>query len=462
MSVLTISMLIVVTTFGFANVIDNLVELGLAAIPSWAAVGFLYFLPLALILAEFASDTTEGGGIYSYMERGLGPTWAFVGTWSYFVSNLVYLQSVFSKLPIRISLAISGADVFETATALLPPLGLLLCLGCTSLASRGVKVFSRFGDWMGKMTLVQVAALILLPLGAVAFGLRSSATPYSVAALVPRLDLDYFSTFSWLLFAVAGAEVAAPYVRETRDPLRNFPRAILISTILIGTIYILATVAVTIVLPLGSLTKATGIYDVWAAWAEMLGLPGAAVGRAAMVMIVMGSLAAYVIWMESPLRAMFAEVPVGTFPRRVTRSDASGTHHFALWTQGVVVSALILVPMLSILTGLKGSEAFITLLNDLSSLSLVIPYVFIALAYVRARRRGMDAPFKMAQSTRLAVSIGAMVLVVSAVGYFGAGLYALQADPVDWIYVSTVYGGPLALIGLGVALRAWSMRVSRP
>ena len=90
MSLITVSMLIVVTTFGFANVIDNLAELGLAAIPSWFAVGFLYFLPLALILAEFSSDNTHAqGGIYSFMERGLGPTWAFVRTWSYFVSNLV-------------------------------------------------------------------------------------------------------------------------------------------------------------------------------------------------------------------------------------------------------------------------------------------------------------------------------------------------------------------------------------
>ena len=90
MSMVTISMLIVVSTFGLTNVIDNLVELGLAAIPSWLVVSAVYFLPLAMILAEFASDTREArGGIYSYMERGLGPTWAFVGTCSYFVANLV-------------------------------------------------------------------------------------------------------------------------------------------------------------------------------------------------------------------------------------------------------------------------------------------------------------------------------------------------------------------------------------
>jgi len=459
MSAVTVSMIIVVTTFGIANVIDNLVEVGLAAIPSWFAVGVLYFLPLALILAEFASDDRRsGGGIYGYMERGLGPTWAFVGTWSYFVANLVYLQSVFSRLPIRVSLAVTGRDVFEATTGILPLLGLVVCAGITYIASRGVGFFSRIADWLGKATLVLVGALIAVPILVVLFGVRGPATPFSPEAMFPRLDLDYFSTFSWLLFAVAGAEVAAPYVRQTENPERNFPRAILFSTLLIAAVYILATVAVAFAIPLESLTKATGLYDIWLPWASMVGLPGPVIGRLAMIVIVSGSIGAYVVWVESPLRAMFADLPRGTFPERLTRRDAEGTHHQALRLQALVVSLLILIPLLSILTGLSGSEDFISLLNDLASLSLVIPYVFIALAYIRARRQGMDAPFKMARSTSVAVTVGAVVVAVSAAGYLGAGLYALEGDPVDWIYVGIVYGGPILLTGLGLLLRWASLR----
>ena len=147
MSVSTLTMIIVVATFGFANVIDNLVEIGLSAIPSWFLVGVLYFLPLALILAEFSSDTKKAGGIYSYMERGLGEKWAFVGTWSYFVSNLMYLQSSFSRLPVRISLSITGTDVFESTAILLPILGVVLCLLITYMACRGIKRFSVYAEW---------------------------------------------------------------------------------------------------------------------------------------------------------------------------------------------------------------------------------------------------------------------------------------------------------------------------
>ena len=458
MSLITVSMLILVTTFGFANVIDNLAELGLAAIPSWVAVGFLYFLPLALILAEFASDNTHArGGIYSFMERGLGPTWAFVGTWSYFVANLVYLQSSLSKLPIRASLAVNGADVFEDVTWMLPILGVVICVALTWVACRGVRVFSVLGDWLGKATLLFVAALVVVPFVLFVLG-RPSATPITGTALMPQLDLDYFSTFAWLLFAVAGAEVAAPYVRDTENPQRNFPRAILLTTLLIGAAYVLSSVAVVMLMPVEELTKATGVYDVWLPWAEAVGLPGALMGRSAMVVMTLGSVAAFIIWMESPIRAMFADVPKGTFPYWLTRSDENGTLHHALWTQAALTIVLILVPLLSILAGLAGSEAFIALLNDLASLSLVVPYMFVALAYIRARQKGMDAPFKMVRSTPVAVAIGGLVLVVSSAGYLGAGLYALQADPIDWIYVGIVYGGPVLLIGLGLLLRAWSLR----
>jgi hypothetical protein len=70
----------------------------------------------------------------------------------------------------------------------------------------------------------------------------------------------------------------------------------------------------------------------------------------------------------------------------------------------------------------------------------------------------MDAPFKMVRSTRAAVAIGILVLVVSGLGYFGAGLFALKAETIDWIYVAIVYGGPAAVILLGMLLRMLSLR----
>ena len=332
---------------------------------------------------------------------------------------------------------------------MLPVLAVLICVGLTWVATRGLQVFSVLADWLAKAMLLFIAALVAVPFLLLLFA-GESATTFTAAALTPQLNLDYFSTFAWLLFAVAGAEVAAPYVKDTENPQRNFPRAILLTTVLIGAAYMLSTIAVALLIPVGELTKATGMYDVWLPWAESLGLPGPMMGRLGMVVITLAFVAAYIIWIESPIRAMFADVPRGTFPPWLTRSDECGTLHNALWTQATVTIVLILIPLLSMLAGLAGSEAFLSLLNDLASLSLVVPYIFVTLAYIRARINGMNAPFKMVQSTPLAVAIGMLVLIVSSAGYLGAGLYALQAVPVDWLYVAIVYGGPVLLIGLGV------------
>ena len=58
---------------------------------------------------------------------------------------------------------------------------------------------------------------------------------------------------------------------------------------------------------------------------------------------------------------------------------------------------LILIPLLSMLADLRGCEALLTLLNDLASLSLVVPYILVTLACIRARRNDMDAPFRRHQ-----------------------------------------------------------------
>jgi amino acid transporter len=460
MSAITICMIIFVTTFGLSNVINSLVTIGLSAVPSWTIVGVVYFLPLALILAEFASDTSRSGGIYSYMERGLGARWAFIGTWTYFVSNMVYLQTSFSTFPIRVSLALTGADVFADLTVWLPFIGVGVCLMVTLLAVRGVRWFSGLANVVGQAVLVLVGILILVPFVMVLSGHQESATPLAHADWMPAFDLDYFATFSWLLFAVAGAEVAAPYVNQVANPVRDFPLAIVVSTLLIAGVYVLATISVAMVYPLGSLTLATGLYDIWARLGDMLGITGTWFATLCMSVIVVGFLAAFVVWAESPIRAMFTELPRGSFPDRLLTRDDNGTLRFALWAQAAVVSLLILVPLLSILTGMRGSDAFMALLNDMVSLALVVPYVFIALAYIRARRNGMDAPFKMVRSTPLAVAIAGGVVLVSVAGYLGAGLYALQAEQIDWVYVGTIYGGPAVLTLFGLLVRRLSHHTS--
>ena len=451
----TLVMLIFVPTFGFGNITNNAVALGPAAIPSWLAVSVLFFLPLSGIIAELASaNQGKDGGIYTWIDCGLGSKWAYIGTWSYFIANLFYLQMVFSKIPVLVSWAIFGENRFNDANAyLLPYIAIVLAILLTWIATKGVKTFSKLSDFGGKFTLAVTVIFILFAIIGFLTG-KPSATTFTAASVTPKLDSTYFSTFSWLLFAVAGAEVAGTYIGDVDNPKKTFPKGVIIATILIALSYIIGSVAVCLVASPKVLTDA-GLKDagyvVYKLLAENWGLNGKIVVQIYAAVLTLTSIAAYILWMESPIRAMFSEVPEGTFPKFLTKKAEDGTLKNALWTQCGIVLVLIIVP----LVGIGSIDSFFKLLTDLSALSLIIPYIILAASYLVFRLRGDNAPFTMFKSKASVIIAALVVLLLGIAGFFGAGLdycreAATTAEAVKSI--AKTYGGPVVLIILGYLL----------
>jgi len=448
-------MLIFVPTFGFMNITTNGVALGPAAVPSWILVCLFYFLPLTAIIAELASaNKDKGGGIYSWIACSLGDRWAFFGTWSYFIANLFYLQFVFARIPVMASWALFGENRFgDENLELLPYYSIVLCIALTWIASRGVKKFSKLSDVGGKFTLLATGLFILFAFIAYFTG-TPSATEWTAETVIPDFSISYFATFSWLLLAVAGAEVAGTYIEKVENPVRTFPRGVIIATLMVGLAYIIGSIAVSFVASHEVLADAgikDAIYVVHVILAESIGLNGNLVVRIFAAILLVTSIAAYVVWIESPIRAMFADVPENTFPKFLTTKDESDSFSNALWTQSVVVIILIAIP----LVGLSSIDAFFRLLTDLSALSLVIPYAILAVAFLVFRMQGPPGPFTMLRSNKLAIVVASSTVLVSIAAFFGAGLdYYVDAETglEATKAILMTYGGPLVLIALGYGI----------
>ncbi len=448
-------MLIFVPTFGFNNITTNGVALGPAAIPSWVIVCIFYFLPLTAIIAELASvNENKRGGIYSWIAFSLGHRWAFFGTWSYFISNLFYLQFVFARIPVMASWALFGENRFTDANVnLLPYYSILLCLMLTWIASRGVKSFSKLSNLGGKLTIAVTGGFIVFAFIAYLKG-TPSATEFSIESMMPDFSTSYFATFSWLLLAVSGAEVAGTYIDKVDSPLRNFPRGVIMATMLVGVAYILGSFAVSLVASPAELSEAglkDAVFVVHKLLAESWGMSGDLVVRLFAMIFLVTSVAAYVVWIESPLRAMFSEVPEGTFPELLTQKNADGGLTHALWIQAGVVIILIAIPLI----GLESIDAFFRLITDLTALSLVIPYMILAAAYLVFRLNNSPGPFTMMRSNKLSHSVALGTLIISVAAFFGAGIdYYVDAET-GWEAAKAIlmtYGGPIFLIALGYGL----------
>lgn len=451
----TLVMLIFVPTFGFGNIATNAVYLGPAAIPSWLIVSLLFFLPLSLVIAELASANKENeGGIYSWINTGLGSKWAFIGTWSYFIANLFYLQMVFARIPVMISWTIYGENRFtDTNTRLLTYLGLVVAIILTWIATKGVKRFAKISDFGGKFTIAITVIFIVFAVLGYFMG-TPSATEFTSSSVIPKLDVDYFSTFSWLLFAVAGAEVAGTYISDVDNPKKTFPKGVFLGTLFVALAYIIGSFALCLVASPEVLTEA-GIKDagyvVYKILAENWGLNGGIAIRIYAAILTVTSVAAYVVWMESPIRAMFSEVPENTFPKFLTEKKEDGTLKNALWIQCAVLLVLIIVPLF----GSGSINDFFELLTNLSALSLIIPYIVLGAAYLSYRLKGNEAPFTILKSKTSAILVSAIILILGIAGFIGAGISDVVYAETNREAVAAIardYGGPIILILLGYVL----------
>lgn len=453
-------MMIFVPTFNFINIASNAVYLGPAAIPSWIIVSLLFFLPLCGIIAEMASaNRDKDGGIYTWVNSAIGEQWAFIGTWSYFIGILFFLQMAFSRIPVAASWAILGRNIFNDSNAyLLPILSILICISMTYIATIGVKKFSRLSDFGGRFTLAATFIFVLMAIMGFLIG-KPSATVFSADTLIPKFNVSYFATFSWLLFAVSGAEVAGTYIKEIENPKKIFPKAMVRGTALIALSYILGSVAIQLIASPKVLQEA-GLKDAafvaYYVLADSFGLSGKLVVQLYAAINLITSIAAYIIWMESPIRAMFSEVPEGTFPKFLTVKREDGTLVNALWTQCLILVVLIAIPLF----GLNSIDNFFKLLADLSALTVVIPYIILSIAYIAFRRNNKDMDFKFFKSDWVAYTLAMITFVLACAGFLGAGLdYVVGSTGKEAIaLIIKTYGGPVILITIGLVIKYFNKK----
>lgn len=453
----TLVMLVFLPSFGFTSMVKNVVAFGPAAIPSWLIAGLLFFLPMSIMMAELASvNQNKDGGIYAWVECGLGPDWAFISTWSYYIANLFFLQMVCCELPNHVSWAFLGDTGFnDSNTKLLIWLGVLSAIILTFVATRNVNILSKIGDIGGKLLLISTALFIIFAILGVIIGRIPSASEFTAETVIPKFDADYFSTFAWIIYAASGIELAGTYIPKIKDPEKTFPKGMVIAITLIIGAFILGSLAVCQLMPNEEL-RASGIQNasvlVYRILADKWGIDGYMVVKIYAFIFVFSSIAKYIMFFESPIRAMFSEVPEGTFPKFITKKREDGRLTNALWIQCAILCVMILIPLF----GVNGINNFFILLQNMTALSVVVPYVILIAAYYCYRIKKGNTPFVFIKSEKMVTAVTIVTSILGIVGIVGAGLGEISAasGATDAaLRLTSIYGGPLALIAVGLLLR---------
>ncbi len=74
------------------------------------------------------------------------------------------------------------------------------------------------------MSLLYVAMAVTAP---AITEVHIATTNITRETFIPHIDFTYITTISMLVFAVGGAEKISPYVNQTRNPGKEFPKGML-------------------------------------------------------------------------------------------------------------------------------------------------------------------------------------------------------------------------------------------
>ncbi|HYL61915.1 MAG TPA: APC family permease [Candidatus Methylomirabilis sp.] len=232
---------------------------GTSSISLWIIAAVLFFLPSALVINELSSRFPEEGGLYVWSKEAFGDFHGFVAGWNYWTYTVFYFPGL-----LMASAAMSAYIVGQNGAALSDNRTFLMWVSVGLLVvAVGLNIVGlNIGKWLQNvggvatylplMAVVGIAVILATKHGAV--------THFTRQNILPTWNWDTVNFWSQIAFAFSGLELVSAMSQEVRNPRRTLPRALYAAAVLIAAMYILATVAVLILVPAGEVSATSGVF----------------------------------------------------------------------------------------------------------------------------------------------------------------------------------------------------------
>jgi len=471
-------LMIFTAIYGFGNTTVAFDQMGYASIIWYILAALLFFLPSALMLAEYGSAFKEAkGGIYSWLAGSIGEKWAFIGTFIWLSSWIIWMLSTASKVWIPLSTLISGSDQTQTwsflglsSTQTIGLLAIAWILVVTFFASRGVssiaKISSIGGIFVMFLTaLFFIASIVILIANKGALAEPIHGVHSFVASPNPSFSspMALLSFITYAVFAYAGMESMGGITDSMDHPEKTFPKGLIISTIAITIMYSLSIflwgISTNWTAVLGK--NQVNLGNITYVLMNNLGLElghslnlsaGTAVGLGhlfarltglSMFMAYMGS---FFVLIYSPLKSFILGSNPKLWPKKMTQLNKVGMPAYSMWIQAIIVAVFIFL----VAFGGSAANEFYLILTDMGNVSTSFPYLFLIGAFPFFKKRtDLDRPFEIFTNKGWTNAIVTVVMIV-LIG--GIGFTCLQPildkDYVTafWTIIGPIFFGAIAWI----------------
>ncbi|NCA80528.1 MAG: amino acid permease, partial [Sphingobacteriia bacterium] len=384
---------------------------GLSMLFFYTMAVIFFLVPTALVSAELASTFPEQGGVYMWVSKAFGPRFGFFAVWLQNINNFICFPAVLSFVASTIAYGffpeLSENKIFTLSVIL------IVIWGGTLLTLQGIKL-TGFVSAIGSMIGTFLPAVIIVSM--CVFWLvsgRESQIKFSTAALLPEISgVNSLVLYLGILLGFAGIEMSANHIQDVDNPQKNYPRAILLASILILAVSVLGSLGIAIVVPKSELTLNAGCLQALSKFFETFNISW--MTPVLSLMITCGSIAWFCTWVSGPPRALFATVQNGFLPPALAKLNKHGMPTNIMLMQAVGATVLSLFFVIG-----ESFSAVFLMLSVLTVQFLLLMYVLIFSAAIVLRFKYPDIKrgFSVQGGTFGMILVAIIGLTTCATGY---------------------------------------------
>ena len=409
LSFFNLILIIVMTVYSFSSMSSSFFMMGLKSFPWFLISAFFYFIPYALIVSEYTrSYSNRTGGIYDWLKDAFSPRIAFITAFLWYCSYFTWIISLFMKLLIPFTIMLFGQDLtsaeqwFGIDTAYwIMVLSLVAVFCMTWVINRGhqaVFSFLKTSSYaMVGLLLISGIGNLMLMVNTPQLIAQNMQQSLAAPSFFKGTNDSFLSQLPFFIFAITafgGLDTIASLVDKSGQQQKKFPKALIISAVIIVVLYFggimlwsgannLNVLRETDQFHLGNL-----MYGLMGSLANNLsiafGLSASAQAFLYQAFIRYTAFTLFVAYIGllssityTPLKSLIQGTPKEIWPQFLTKINQKQMPQTALWIQASVVSVCIIG--LSLNSTILG--ALFNQLTYMTNVARAIPYFVVAASY---------------------------------------------------------------------------------
>ena len=406
LSVMTLAIMNVTAVVSLRGLASEAVY-GLSSAFYYLFAALVFLIPTALVAAELAAMFSDKqGGVFRWVGEAFGARTGFLAIWLQWIESTIWYPTVLTFG--AVSIAFIGMDQsHDVALASNKFFTLVVVLAiywiATIISLKGLGWVGKISKWGGMIGTIIPAGLLII-LGIIYLATGGHNYMDMSGSFFPDLSkFDNLVLASGIFLFYAGMEMMGIHVMDVDNPKRNYPKAILIGSLVTVCIFVLGTFSLGFIIPAKDINLTQSLLIGFDNYFRHFHISWA--GPIIAIALMFGVLAGVLTWVAGPSKGIFAVGKAGYLPPFFQKTNRTGVQRNILLIQGGLVTLLSLLFVV-----MPSVQSFYQILSQLTVLLYLIMYMlmFAAAIALRYKMHDTERPFRLGKGNGLMWLLGGL------------------------------------------------------